>query len=195
MSHRIQIIVPDHVYQALSANAAASHSRPSTVAARIVCAAADITPQPLPAKPLSREQPDAFVNKRPVEESPTTGHVGAPPPRLEDTEGVPGPAAWLDHERSSEWRGEMWNAVERLCDGYPEIVELAAHGSWDEERFTRDAVLALALWRQQIDEHGGQDPRLELQWLTALVDFTRVHQHRRRELRNRTARPARPKGW
>lgn len=197
MSKRIQIVIPDHVYQALLATAAARETKPSTIAGAIVIQAADISTQ----TPLERAQPDLsdrgdrqpFLEKRSPPEPLVSGNDASAEPD-EDPSNQRERAGWLQHDRGEEWRDAMWNAAERLHASFPELHDTMRSG-WHNDRFTRNGIFALAVWRQQIDEHAPNDPRLELQWLAALADFARSHEQHRRQIRHRDERLPRPHDW
>ncbi|WP_354700205.1 hypothetical protein DSM112329_00470 [Paraconexibacter sp. AEG42_29] len=197
MSHRIQIIVPDHVYQSLTATAAAHQSRPSTIAAAIVTAATDIAPQPFTGKrPDTRDvdDRDAFVNERLAAESSTGARGGTSPSSGDGSQPALERATWLEQHHDPEWRRTMWLAVKRLMASYPVLHDIVSY-EWTTDRLTRDGVLALTVWRQQIDEHAGNDPRLELQWITALRDYAAYHETHRRQLTHPIDAHQRPDGW
>ena len=202
MSHRIQIVVPDHVHQALVAAAAARETRPSTLAAAIVIESADFAPAAFRTKRSERvelrPEGDAFRTKREndhqPEDQPEAFRAKRAEPEPAD-DAAPEPAAWLQRDRGPEWRDVMWAAVRELYTSYPELKTMLRKG-WEDDRFARDGVFALAVWRQQIDEHAENDPRLELQWLSALQDYARNYEHHNRGRPSRqAAEPERPGGW
>lgn len=182
MSHRLQIIVPDQVYDVLVATAAARASRPSTIAAQLVID--DITSRPFRAKRPTRAAPEDDESE-PVSEQCSDEPTATPPAER---------AGWLELDRGHVWRAEMWDTAIKLRAAYPDLADIMGDG-WQDDRFTRDGILALVVWRRQIDQRSANDPRVEMQWLTALRDFSRIQTDHRR-LRHRDDRPpSRPADW
>jgi len=84
-----------------------------------------------------------------------------------------GQIAWLERGRGRAWRRWAWTAGEELRRRYPELSRNnRLPAAWYADDFTRDGLLALALWRLELDEGHHHDPRMELAWLRALREFT-----------------------
>lgn len=103
-------------------------------------------------------------------------------------------AQWLQLDRDTEWRDRLWTAVQTLRSEYPEVAAII-HDGWHRDRFTRDGLFALTIWRKQLDKGAQSDPRLELEWLTALAHFKRLHEEHCRQVKPRNPEPNRPKDW
>lgn len=83
-----------------------------------------------------------------------------------------GQVAWLERGRGRSWRTWAWSAGEELRRRYPELNKSnRLPDRWFQDDFTRDGLLALALWRMELDEGHHHDPRMELAWLRALREF------------------------
>lgn len=195
MSHRLQIVVPDRTYTTLVQVAAARESRPSTIAAAIVTD--DLQSGPFRTRRATGhaprvEPPELFLEKRHATQTPADDRQATV---LEEASRPPKePAAWLERGRGQDWRTEMWDAAMQLWADYPDLNPVMEF-DWHTDRFTRDGILALHVWRRQIDEHAQNDPRLELQWLTALRDFCRIHEEHRRIHGGAHRDLARPADW
>jgi hypothetical protein len=68
---------------------------------------------------------------------------------------------WLEpYGGSREWRGLMWGAIVGLAMRYPEALSSLKDGWWQNATHL-ETLSALAVWRQSIDDSGG-DPREEI---------------------------------
>jgi hypothetical protein len=68
---------------------------------------------------------------------------------------------WLEpYGGSREWRGLMWGAIVGLAMRYPEALSSLKDGWWQNAAHL-ETLSALAVWRQSIDDSGG-DPREEI---------------------------------
>ena len=110
-------------------------------------------------------------------------------------------AQWLQRDRDASWRQWAWNAGEALRARYPELAEgnSALPASWPLDPGFRESVLALAVWRQELDDGHHQDPRMELAFQRAVQDFSRSIRERR-TYATTAHRPAAeprqpPQGW
>jgi len=182
MSHRIHLTVDDATYHALTAAAAKRNTRPTTIAAAIITKAT--TGETLP----------------PHEASPTsTTPLPTPPEQPTDHGPQDRPATdrralWLQLDRGPEWQTQMWHAAQDLRAAYPDLTDALRDG-WHTDRFTRDGIIALTVWRAQLDNGAQADPRLELQWLTAMRDFKRMYDEHRRHSGTRTLAQEQPSDW
>lgn len=176
MSNRLTIVVDDATRDALTATANERGTRVATLAATILTTHLGGGCQPAPPPPAPPTPAPAAAETGPA----------APPPRPR--------AAWLQLDRGSEWRDQAWNQLHQLRTDYPDITDLL-NGPWHHDRFTRDGLLALAVWRAELDTGHQPDPRAELQWLTALRDFRRTVDEHRRQHRNRDTPAERPTSW
>jgi hypothetical protein len=68
---------------------------------------------------------------------------------------------WLEpYGGSREWRGLMWAAIVGLATRYPDALSSLKDGWW-QDAIHLETLSALAVWRQSIDDKGG-DPREEI---------------------------------
>ena len=70
---------------------------------------------------------------------------------------------------------------EALRERYPELAEgrTGLPATWPLDPGFREGVLALAVWRQELDEGHHPDPRMELSFHRALKDFCTSVRERR----------------
>jgi len=182
MSHRIHLTIDDATYHALAAAAAKRNIRPTTIAGAIlsratigeVLAPHDTSPTGTTPPPSPPEQP----TDRSPQDRPTTDRR----------------ALWLQLDRGHEWQTQMWRAAQELLTAYPDLTDALRNG-WHTDRFTRDGILALTVWRAQLDNGTQADPRLELQWLAAMRDFKRMYDEHRRHSGIRTPAQEQPSDW
>ena len=77
---------------------------------------------------------------------------------------------WLEpYGGSREWRGLMWGAIVGLHTRYPEALSSLKEGWWRNATHL-ETLSALAVWRQWIDDAGG-DPREELAFQAQLANY------------------------
>lgn len=186
MSRRLHITVDEATYQALTAAATIRGSRPTTIASAIITQAVTGAAAPIPTRP----QLGAAI--------PRSHHLPAtvsPPDIAEPAEQTPpGRTMWLQLDRGPAWRTKMWHAAQQLRIWYPDLNDTMRE-DWHTDRFTRDGIFALVVWRAQIDRGDQPDPRLEHQWLAALRDFKRMHDDHRRHVGSRAVTQDRPADW
>ncbi|WP_354697335.1 hypothetical protein DSM112329_02958 [Paraconexibacter sp. AEG42_29] len=156
MSRRLQVRVSEEQYEALAALATLRHLKTGTLAVVILAEHLQSVASGPPSPPPAAADP-----------------MPSPPPAPATQ------AAWLQRDRGSEWLQEIWDIAQQLREWYPDLHD-ATRDDWHSDRFSRDGVFALAIWRKQLDEAAENDPRLELQWLAALRDFSRNHEEHRR---------------
>lgn len=81
-----------------------------------------------------------------------------------------GRARWLEpYGGDADWRAAMWGQIVALHGRFPQYLSHLKDKWWTHEAQT-DALCALATWRADIDDTG-TDPRDELAFLTAIIDF------------------------
>ena len=81
-----------------------------------------------------------------------------------------GRARWLEpYGGDADWRAAMWGQIVALHGRFPQYLSHLKDKWWKHEAHT-DALCALATWRADIDD-AGTDPREELSFLTAIIDF------------------------
>lgn len=145
MSRRIQIVLPDPTAEQLDRLAAALDTRTATLAGQLV-----------------RENLETLTR------NPTPPPV--PGPDAEEEEERP---AWLEpYGGDREWRTLMWGAVVALRGRYPRQLQHVKTGWWENPSIT-EMLCALAVWRQQIDDHA-HDPREEIAFHNHLEHFTQT---------------------
>lgn len=116
--------------------------------------------------------------------------------------GLPEPAAaapdgqrpqWLG--KSDGWKDSIWAAGQRLLTWYPDLAEVLPEG-WVNDRFSRDGIFSLVVWRSQIDagQHGN-DPLAEHRFLTTLHAFRRTLEERRGYVGTERTAETRPADW
>jgi hypothetical protein len=150
MSHRIQIVIPDHLATKLGELAETAGEPVATLAARIVrdgvhhvAGAEKIT---APALPTAAATPDRR-------------------------------APWLEpYGGGEQWRRATWGAIVALHGRYPRQLEHLKEGWWNDEA-TIEMLGALAAWRSEIDS-SGRDPREELAFHHQLADYAHVLRQR-----------------
>ena len=98
------------------------------------------------------------------------GHVREPRPSSQTARPEGGRARWLEpYGGDPAWRTAMWGQIVALHGRFPQYLSHLKDGWWKHEAHT-DALCALATWRADIDDTG-TDPRDELAFLTAIIDF------------------------
>jgi hypothetical protein len=99
------------------------------------------------------------------------GRVREPKPAPPAAHHAPGGRArWLEpYGGDPAWRAAMWGQIVALRGRFPQYLSHLKDGWWKHEAHT-DALCALATWRADIDDNG-TDPRDELAFLTAIIDF------------------------
>ncbi|MCW3040132.1 MAG: hypothetical protein JWM31_2037 [Solirubrobacterales bacterium] len=188
MSPRVNVRLDEPVQQALIAAAALRGCRPATLAGELLTGAI-LTRSALDPAPSANPAPAASTPGSEV-----GGSEGQDEPASSATRPGPNRALWLQLDRSREWQHDMWNAVERLRHDYPHLGS-AVDENWHTRRYTRDGLIALAVWRAELDTGRQADPRLEHQWQHALRDFQRQHDDIRRSLRGAVERHQAPDAW
>ncbi|WP_354699917.1 hypothetical protein DSM112329_00177 [Paraconexibacter sp. AEG42_29] len=181
MSHRVSITLDDDAFDALQSIAAARGLRPTTLAGEaVVCALGDQLHRPVP------------TDEETVDRVPTA----ASRPSIDEQRGVSGDerARWLELGRGEPWKRAMWELVRQLRVAYPDLAEALGTG-WHHDRASRDGVLALAVWRAELDAGIQADPRLEHQWLAALRDFMRLLHDRQGHVGSLVTESERPTDW
>lgn len=100
---------------------------------------------------------------------------------------------WLG--KGEAWKEAIWTAGQRLLAWYPDLAEVLPE-AWVTDRFCRDGVFALVVWRSQIDagQHGN-DPLAEHRFLTTLHAFRRTLEERRGYIGTERASQQRPTDW
>ena len=182
MSHRIHLTVDDATYHALAAAAAKRNTRPTTIAGAIITQAT--TGEGLPPHDASPTSTTAL----PTPTERLTDHGPQDQPETDRR------ALRLQLDRGPEWQAQMWHAAQELRAAYPDLTDAFRDG-WHTDRFTRDGIIALTIWRAQLDTGTQTDPRLELQWLTAMRDFKRLYDEHRRHSGTRAATQEQPDDW
>lgn len=182
MSPRLNLSLDEPVHHALAAAAALRGCRPGTLAGELLTSAIIDHPhrEALPQDPHRQATADTDTDTDATLTDPDA------PPR----ERTP----WLQLDRGRDWQHEMWNLVEGLRHDYPSLGS-TIDTNWHTRRFTRDGLIALAVWRAELDAGTQTDPRLEHQWLNALRDFERHHDDIRRSLRGTVERHEEPDAW
>jgi hypothetical protein len=141
-TRRLEITLPESVALKLDTLARNAGEPPAKIAAHMVrqgIARAEsngATQEPQPA------------NASDQDEAPNAHHEKQRPPWLEPCGG------------SREWRGLMWAAIVGLATRYPDALSSLKDGWWQNATHL-ETLSALAVWRQSIDDAGG-DPREEL---------------------------------
>ena len=186
MSHRIHLTVDDATYLAIAETAAKRNTRPTTIAAAIITQATNGEPLPPQDAPPAPVTPTAVAATEPRDQ-----RAGVPTDVHPATDKR---ALWLQLDRGPEWQTQMWNAAQELRAAYPDLTDAFRDG-WHTNRFTRDGILALTIWRAQLDNGNQADPRLELQWLAAMRDFKRMYDEHRRYSGTRAPTQEQPADW
>jgi hypothetical protein len=106
-----------------------------------------------------------------LSESVKEGRVREPKPAPQSArQAAGGRARWLEpYSGDPAWRAEMWGQIVALHGRFPHYLSHLKDNWWKHEAHT-DALCALATWRADIDD-AGTDPREELSFLTAIIDF------------------------
>jgi hypothetical protein len=99
------------------------------------------------------------------------GRLREPKPARPTARQTPGGRArWLEpYGGDPAWRADMWGQIVALHGRFPQCLSHLKDEWWNHEAHT-DALCALAIWRADLDDDG-TDPREELSFLTAIIDF------------------------
>jgi hypothetical protein len=164
-SRYIKVSLPDPLAEQLEAQAAAGGERPATLARQLI----------RQALTESGAQRSAAASQPPLKAS-------------------PGRARWLEpYGGDPGWRVEMWGQIVALHARYNQYLSHLQHGWWNDEAHT-DALCALALWRADLDDQG-TEPREELAYLTAIVDFGNLIRQQGSSVTKAWKPDAPPAGW
>jgi len=172
MTQRVNLSLDEDAAAALQAAAAQRDVRPTTLAGQLIRSALLGGPSATPGE-LALPTPASDTTASSAAGAAGTAGPGPTVPPAADSER----AEWLQLDRGRAWRDAVWQAAEQLRRDYPDLADLAKDG-WHRDRFTRDGLLALAVWRADLDVGAQVDPRLELQFLAGLRDFKRMLEER-----------------
>jgi len=172
MTQRVNLSLDEDAAATLQAAAAQRDVRPTTLAGQLIRSAL-LGGQPVTPGQLALPTPASDTTASSAAAATGTPAPGRTVPQIADSER----AEWLLLDRGRAWRERMWDAAEQLRSEYPDLADLAKDG-WHRDRFTRDGLLALAVWRTDLDVGAQVDPRLEHQFLAGLRDFKRMLEER-----------------
>jgi hypothetical protein len=145
MSHRLQVVIPDPVATQLQELATTTGDPPSRLAGQLVRNGVAEAAQAGAVRAL-RSAPSLVARARRER------------------------ARWLEpYGGDARWRQEMWGAIVALHGRYPRQLEALNDGWWTDQSH-REALCALVLWRDEIDD-AGEDPREELAFQRQLADY------------------------
>lgn len=155
MSARFQVVLSERAAEQLRRLAEFAGQPPSTLAATLIG--------------------DALATAAAQRKLPSDGSASAAGAALATGDGET-PAArarWLEpYGGDPGWRMEMWGQVVALHGRYPRHLAHLKDGWWQDDSHT-ETLCALALWREQLDEEGG-DPREELTFQRQLAEYGRA---------------------
>ena len=149
-SRRIKVTLPESLAQKLDKLASRAGEPPAKVAAHMIRQA------------VAEAEADGSARQPRTDHD--TQHNDAQPPERD------GRPPWLEpYGGSREWRGLMWGAIAGLHARYPEALSSLKDGWWRNATHM-ETLSALAVWRQWIDDAGG-DPREELAFQVQLANY------------------------
>jgi hypothetical protein len=149
-SRRIKVTLPESLAQKLDKLANRAGEPPAKIAGHMIRQA------------VSEAEADESAHRERADDH--TRHDDTQPPKRN------GRPPWLEpYGRSREWRGLMWAAIVGLHTRYPDAFSLLKEGWWRNATHL-ETLSALAVWRQWIDDAGG-DPREELAFQAQLANY------------------------
>ncbi len=170
MSRAVKVMLAEPLAEQLEELAAGAQEPASTVAAQILRHGL--------AQAVKRGKVRALA---PAEMPASARRSDTRPPWLEPYGGDP------------EWTAITWGAIVALHGRYPEELSALKDGWW-ERSSQFESLAALAVWRQEIDDHG-QDPREELAFQGQLSTLSEILQRQRGSVRDTWEPGFPPAGW